>query len=68
VILATQEAEIRRFAVQSQSRQIIHKTLSQKHPSHKRAGVVDQRVGPEFKPQYGKYNGGVMVLIPRRTA
>jgi hypothetical protein len=68
VILATQEAEIRRFAVQSQSRQIIHKTLSQKHPSHKRAGVVAQRVGPEFKPQYGKYNGGVMVLIPRRTA
>jgi hypothetical protein len=28
VILATQEAEIRRTAVQSQPRQIVHKTLS----------------------------------------
>jgi hypothetical protein len=28
VILATQEAEIRRIAVQSQFRQIVHKTLS----------------------------------------
>jgi hypothetical protein len=30
VILATQEAEIRRIVVQNQSRQIVHKTLSQK--------------------------------------
>jgi hypothetical protein len=30
VILATQEAEIRRIAVQSQSRQIVLETLSQK--------------------------------------
>jgi hypothetical protein len=30
VILATQEAEIRRIWVQSQPRQIVHKTLSQK--------------------------------------
>jgi hypothetical protein len=30
VILATREAEIRRMAVQSQPRQIVHKTLSQK--------------------------------------
>jgi hypothetical protein len=29
VILATQEAEIRRIMVQSQPRQIVHKTLSQ---------------------------------------
>jgi hypothetical protein len=30
VIPATQEAEIRRISVQSQTRQIVHKTLSQK--------------------------------------
>jgi hypothetical protein len=28
VILATQEAEIRRFAVQSQPREIVHQTLT----------------------------------------
>jgi hypothetical protein len=31
-----------------------HKTLSQKHPSQKRAGGVAQDVGPEFKPQHGQ--------------
>jgi hypothetical protein len=51
IILATQEAEIRRITVQSQPRQIGHETLSQKHPSLKRAGGVAQGVGPEFKPQ-----------------
>jgi hypothetical protein len=35
VILATQEAEIRRIVVQSQPEQIVHKTLSQKNPSQK---------------------------------
>jgi hypothetical protein len=49
VILATQEAVIRRVLVWSQPRQIVYKTISQKNPSQKRAGV-----GPEFKPQYGK--------------
>jgi hypothetical protein len=34
VILATQEAEIRRIAVQSQPGQIVHETLSQKNSSH----------------------------------
>jgi hypothetical protein len=43
VILATQEAEIRRITVQSQPGQIT-----------KRAGRVAQDVGPEFKPQYHK--------------
>jgi hypothetical protein len=28
IILATQEAEIRRIAIQSQPRQVVHKTLS----------------------------------------
>jgi hypothetical protein len=36
VILATQEAEIGRIMVQSQLRQIVLKTLSQKHPSQKK--------------------------------
>jgi hypothetical protein len=39
VILATQEAEIRRTKVQSQSQQIVHKTLSQNYPSQK--GLVE---------------------------
>jgi hypothetical protein len=52
VILATQEAEIRQIVVQSQPREIVLKTLSQKNPSQTRAGGVAQGVGPEFKPQY----------------
>jgi hypothetical protein len=39
LILATQEAEVRRIAVQSQPRKI---------------GGVAQSVDPEFKPQYHK--------------
>jgi hypothetical protein len=35
VILATQEAEIRRIAVQKQPEQIVLETLSQKQPSQK---------------------------------
>jgi hypothetical protein len=38
VVLATQEAEIRRIEVQSQLGQIVHKTLSQKNPSQKKEG------------------------------
>jgi hypothetical protein len=40
--------------VQSQTRQIVHKTLFQKKPSQKRAGGVTQGVIPEFKLQYCK--------------
>jgi hypothetical protein len=54
-ILATQWAEIRRVMVQSQPREIVFKTLSQKkYISHERVGGVAQAVGPEFKPQYCK--------------
>jgi hypothetical protein len=53
-ILATQEAEIRRIEVQSQPRQIVQETLSQKNPLQRGAGGVAQSVGPEFKPQYCK--------------
>jgi hypothetical protein len=54
VILATQEAEIRRIEFQSQPGQIVHKTLSRKILSQKknRAGGVIQGVGPEFKALY----------------
>jgi hypothetical protein len=52
VILATQEAEIRRIVAQSQHREIVQETLSQKLLTQKRAGGVAQGVGPEFKPQY----------------
>jgi hypothetical protein len=40
VILATQEAKIRRITVQSQPWQIVRDTLFQKHPTWKRAGKV----------------------------
>jgi hypothetical protein len=52
VILATQEAEIRRIAIRSQQGEIVHETLSWTHPSQKRAGGVAQGEGLEFKPQY----------------
>jgi hypothetical protein len=52
LILATQEAEIRRITVQSQPRQIVSETLFQKSPSQKTIGGVAQGVGPEFKPQH----------------
>jgi hypothetical protein len=50
VILATQEAEMRRIAVRSQ--QIVHKTLSRKYLSQKKAGGVAQSVSLELRPQH----------------
>jgi hypothetical protein len=40
ITLATQEAEIRKIRVQSQPRQIIPKTLSQKNPLKKKKGLA----------------------------
>jgi hypothetical protein len=55
VILATEEAEIRRIVVQNHPGQIVHKTPSQKYLTHKkRAGGVAQGIIPEFKPSYHK--------------
>jgi hypothetical protein len=56
VILATQEAEIRRLVTQSQPGQIVCETLSRKKKkkSQKRAGRVAQGAVPKFKPQYHK--------------
>jgi hypothetical protein len=51
VVLATQEAEIR-ILIRSQPRQIVKRPYLEKNPSQKRAGGVDQGVGPEFKTQY----------------
>jgi hypothetical protein len=50
IILAAQEAEIRRIMVQNLLRQIVCKTLSRRNPSQKRAGGVAHSVGSEFKP------------------
>jgi hypothetical protein len=52
VILATQEAEIRRIEVRSQPGQIVGENLPQKNPPQNRAGGVAQGVDLEFKPQY----------------
>jgi hypothetical protein len=38
VILASQEAEIRKITVQSQPREMVWESLSQKNPSQKKAG------------------------------
>jgi hypothetical protein len=51
VILATQEAAIRRIAVRSQPRQIVLALLSRKNPLQKAADGVAQDVGSEFKLQ-----------------
>jgi hypothetical protein len=52
IILAIQEAEIRRIVVQSQPRQTVCKTLSRKTLHKNRAGGVTHGEGPEFKPQH----------------
>jgi hypothetical protein len=54
VILATQEAEIRRIEVQSQPWANSFRAPILKKPFTKRAGGVAQGVNPEFKPQYRK--------------
>jgi hypothetical protein len=55
VILATQEAEIKRIVVGCQPRQIVLETLSKKKKKtlyKNRAGGVAQGEGPEFKSLY----------------
>jgi hypothetical protein len=53
VILATQETEIRRIEVQSQSRQIVMRHYLKKKKKN-RAGGVAPGEGPEFKPHTAK--------------
>jgi hypothetical protein len=62
IILATWKAEIRRTAIQSQPRQPVCKTLSQKYPTHTKKKTADGpaqvikclpgKSEPEFKSQY----------------
>jgi hypothetical protein len=40
IILATQEAKIKRITVQDQPKQIVLETLSQKHPTQRKVGKV----------------------------
>jgi hypothetical protein len=47
IILATQEAEIRRIEVQSQPTQIVHNNLSQKNSSQK---IKGWNSGPKCRP------------------
>jgi hypothetical protein len=54
VILATQDADIGRIEVRSQSGKLFARTYLGKNSSQKRAGVVAQGVGPESKCQYKK--------------
>jgi hypothetical protein len=54
IILATEEAEIRKIAAQSQPGQIVQETPSQKKTITKKAGGVAQGIGLEFKLQYHK--------------
>jgi hypothetical protein len=63
VILATQEAEIRRITVGRQPRQ--NRPYLKKNPSQKRAGGVAQGVGPEFKPQHRKQTNKKQYLETR---
>jgi hypothetical protein len=51
VILATQEAEIRRIVIEAKPGKIVHKTVTRKKKNpQKRTGGVAQGAGPEFKP------------------
>jgi hypothetical protein len=49
IILATQEAEIRRNAIQSQPRQIVHEALSQKKPITKKGWWSGSRCRPRVQ-------------------
>jgi hypothetical protein len=54
VILATQEADIRRIKVQSQPKQIVHKILARKTLHKNQAGGVAQSEGPELEKPFTK--------------
>jgi hypothetical protein len=63
VILATQEAEIRRIVVQTQPRQILRETLPRKTFHKNRTGGVAQSEDPEFKLQYCKKEEAVRSFL-----
>jgi hypothetical protein len=61
VILAPQEAEIRRILVWNQAGQRVFRTLSQKNPSQKRSGGVAQGISYKFKPSTKKNKHQLLV-------
>jgi hypothetical protein len=61
IILATQEAGIKRILVQPG--QIVHKTLSWKYPTHTKKRRWAQGVGPKFKSQYHTHTQNYQLLI-----
>jgi hypothetical protein len=65
VILATQEAEIRRIMVQKQPRQIVLKIyLENTHHKNRAGGVAQgQGIGPEFKSPVPK-KSTIPLIIP----
>jgi hypothetical protein len=63
VILATQERDISRIAVQSQPEQIVHETLSQKTLHKNWAGGVAQGEGSEIKPQYHEKKKIIFIIL-----
>jgi hypothetical protein len=63
VILATQEADIRKIKVQSQPEQIVHKILAPKTLHKNQAGGVAQSEGPEFMPPHHKKPKNLNVFI-----
>jgi hypothetical protein len=71
VILATQEAEIRRIVVRSQPRQIVHETVSQKYPLQKKRLAEWLKVkAMSASPQYNKQKSPPMLqarVILNRT-
>jgi hypothetical protein len=62
VILATQEAEIRKIEIWSQPRKIVYETPSQKKKFTKNTGGA-QSTGPYLKPQYCKTKNVDICLI-----
>jgi hypothetical protein len=66
IILATQEAEIRWFAVQVNcelSRLTVREALSQKTLHKNRGGGVAQGEDPAFKPQYHTHKKSLNIFI-----
>jgi hypothetical protein len=63
VILAAQEAEIRRIMVWSQPGQIVCETLFWKNPWQERAGGVAWGVGLEFKLQHHTHTKKIFKMI-----
>jgi hypothetical protein len=65
VILATQEAEIKRIEVQSQPGQIVRDPISKKYITHtqKRADEVVHGVDPELKPRYCRKKSQIALSI-----